>query len=358
MLRMDFKDKNTLYQMIVSIVAVTLIVIGCVIVLKPFFPAILLSIIFTLATWPAFSWILDKTKHRVVTASALMTVLLAACFIAPLVIIGTSVADNYTKIYVAVLSSLQGDPKAISNWLGSIPYVGEHLQKMDLTHFLDKAYLSSLLQKYFGETSQFLVNFGGTIGGGLFDITLGVIISYFLFRHGSYTAERIDNLIQKFVGDDGKRLLNVSKNTLTGVVYGLLGTALAQGVLATIGFWIANVPGATFLGFLTFFLSLIPIGPPLVWGSAAVWLFSENHQYLAGFLVVWGVIIIGSVDNFMKPYFISRGSNLPLLLVLLGIMGGVLAFGFIGVFIGPTLLALAYSLVMEWSGSKKALPEI
>lgn len=353
MLRMDFKDKSTVYQMIVSLAAVTLIVIGCIIILKPFFPAMLLSVIFTLATWPAFKWILLKSNHRIVLASTLMTLLLAACFVAPIVVIGTSVADNYTKVYDAVQTSLQGDPQSTANWLTSTPYIGEYLQKIDIARYLDKAYLSEILQKYFGETSKVLVNIGGAIGSGLLDITLGVIISYFLFRHGAHAAERINNLIQKFVGNDGKRLLDVSKNTLTGVVYGLLGTALAQGVLATIGFWIADVPGATFLGFATFFLSLIPIGPPLVWGSAALWLFSENHHYMAGFLVLWGALIIGSVDNIMKPYFISRGSNLPLLLVLLGIMGGVLAFGFIGVFIGPTLLALAYSLLLEWSSVRK-----
>ena len=358
MIDFDFKNNLGLYQMIAGLAAVTLILIGCIIVLFPFFPAMLLSIIFTLATWPAFTWLHGKLKQRTTLAALLMTLLLAVCFVVPLIIIGTSVADNYGRIYSTVQSSLRGDPAVTAERLGHLPVAGEAAQKYWLMAVSNREKISTHLQEYFGETMEVLLKFGKTIGVGLFDVTLGVIIAYFLFRHGTIAADRTGALIEKFGGEHGQRLLATCKNTLIGVVYGLLGTALVQGALAALGFWIADVPGAPFLGLMTFFLSLIPIGPPLIWIPAALWLLSEGRTPWAIFIVAWGILVISMVDNLMKPYFISRGSNLPLLLVLLGIMGGMFAFGFIGLFIGPTLLALAYSLILEWSTVKKAAENI
>ena len=122
-----------------------------------------------------------------------------------------------------------------------------------------------------------------------------------------------------------------------------------QGILAAAGFAIAGVPAAPLLGLATFFLSPVPIGPPLVWIPAAIWLFYHGSTGWAIFLVVWGIAIVSSVDNVIKPLIISRGSNLPFILVMIGVFGGVVAFGFIGVFLGPTLLAIGFALLSDWS---------
>jgi predicted PurR-regulated permease PerM len=356
MLKSKLKDRAQFYQLIGGLAAVALILLGCLVILMPFFPAILLSTIFTLATWPAFEWLNARLKQRTALAATLMTLALAACFIAPLVIIGTSIADNYTKIYDGILNFLSGDTSKNAEQLASVKYIGPYLEKGWLTAMSDKAKLMENLKEYAKPTSALLLRLGSTIGTGMLDITLGVIISFFFFRHGTHVAVRVRALIDTFGGEQGQKLLKVSKNTLIGVVYGILGTALLQGVVAAIGFMITGVPGATFLGLMTFFLSLVPMGPPLIWGPAALWLFSEGNTWPAIILAVWGAAVVGSIDNFMKPWFISRGSDMPLLLVLLGIMGGALAFGFIGFFIGPTLLALAYSLVLEWTSTRGTKP--
>ena len=137
------------------------------------------------------------------------------------------------------------------------------------------------------------------------------------------------------------------------MVNGILGTALAQALLATIGFLLAGVPAALLLGFFTFFVSLIPMGPPLIWGPAVLWLFFSDQIGWAIFLAIWGVFVVSSVDNIIKPYLISRGGRLPLVIVLLGVFGGILTFGFIGIFLGPTLLAVTYVLVSEWLAYNK-----
>ena len=138
------------------------------------------------------------------------------------------------------------------------------------------------------------------------------------------------------------------------MIYGVLGTALAQGVLAAVGFTIAGVPGSVLLGVLTFFLSVVPVGPPLVWGGAAVWLFQQGQPGWAIFVAVWGFFLVSMVDNVIKPFIISRGANLPFAIVFLGVLGGVLAFGVIGAFLGPTFLAVGYRLMTEWTSAAPA----
>jgi predicted PurR-regulated permease PerM len=161
-------------------------------------------------------------------------------------------------------------------------------------------------------------------------------------------AGRLTSMVGRILGERGQYLLDVAGKTVRGVVYGILGTALVQAVMAGVGFLIAGVPGAALLALLTFFLSVVPVGPPLVWGPAVLWLFQQGSTGWAIFMLVWG-FGVSTVDNLVKPWLISQGSNLPFLLILFGVLGGVLAFGFIGVFIGPTLLAVGYRVVTEWS---------
>jgi len=155
--------------------------------------------------------------------------------------------------------------------------------------------------------------------------------------------------MDKVVGAQAANVLIIINTTVRSVMFGLLGTALAQSFVATVGFAIAGVPAVLLLGLATFLLSLIPIGPPLIWGGAAFWLFSQGTTGWGIFMLLWGFFLISGVDNVVKPLLISRGSSLPFLLVLLGVTGGVLAFGFVGIFIGPTLLAVGLSLAQKWT---------
>lgn len=143
-------------------------------------------------------------------------------------------------------------------------------------------------------------------------------------------------------------MLNKTRGTVVGVMLGIVGTAAAQGTVAMIGFFIAGVPGAVLLGFATFFLSMIPIGPPLIWGGAAAWLYADGQTGWAVFMALYGLLVISSIDNFVKPVLMARGTGISILLIALGVLGGVLVFGFIGIFLGPVLLALGQMLLQRW----------
>lgn len=349
MLKFDIKNKTHIYQLIAGITAVTLILVGCLVILSPFFPAILLAVILALSAWPAFMWLKAKLGGRIQLAATLMTVALALCFVVPLTIIGTSSAENFGKLTEVAQKSLNQDMGKLATDIAAVPYVGGVLADYWRDITTDKESMQAVVKEYAGIGTEAMIKLGGSIARGLFDLTLGVLIAYFFFRHGARVSVRISNLIERFGGAGGQRLLDVSKNTLIGVVYGMLGTALAQGTLAAFGFWIADVPGASFLGLMTFFLSFIPNGPPFIWLPTALWLYSEGEMGHAIFVGLWGLLVVSTIDNVLRPYFISLRGNLPFLLVLMGVVGGIIAFGFIGIFIGPTLLALAYALLTDWS---------
>ena len=153
-------------------------------------------------------------------------------------------------------------------------------------------------------------------------------------------------------GDRGRHLIKVAGDTVRGVIYGILGTAIVQALVAGLGFWIAGVPGAVLLAVLTFFFAVVPFGPPLIWLPASLWLFAQHKPGLGVFMLLWGLLGISSVDNILRPYLISQGSKMPFALIFCGVIGGALAFGLVGVFLGPTLLAVAFRLIEEWSSNR------
>jgi predicted PurR-regulated permease PerM len=144
------------------------------------------------------------------------------------------------------------------------------------------------------------------------------------------------------------------RSTIRGVFRGLLGTCAVQAGLAMIGFLIAGVPGVILLGMATFFLSVVPAGPALLWLPAALWLGANGRTGMAIFLAVWGLVVVGGSENVVRPLLMGKGIQAPLAVVFLGVLGGILAFGFLGLFIGPTILTVAYNLFQEWLASLKA----
>lgn len=349
-------NKVTLFRVIALTSVIAAIVVGCLMILAPFMPAIILAIIFTLASWPAFLWLEKKLGHRTTLAAFLMTILLALGFLVPLILIANSLTDNFGRFWTALVTTIESSDGQPPTWISDIPFFSDYVMSFWQKYFSDMQTLSDGLRENAKALSDRALAAGTMIGRGVIDLSLGVFITFFLLRHGVQTAERLNALIDKFIGDFGKQLLDVSKKTMISVLYGIVGTAVVQGTLAAIGFMIAGVPGAVFLGLMTFFLSFIPMAPPLVWIPATIWLFSQDHIGMGIFMGLWGLLVISSSDNIIRPYFISLGSNLPLLLVLLGVLGGIIAFGFIGLFIGPTLLAVAYTLILAWSNKKVLIP--
>lgn len=339
-----------------QIAGVAVLVVGCFYVVSPFIAAVLFAAVVCATTWPVFLRIRRRVGGRQVVAALLMTVLLALVVIVPVALLALALTDNVTAL-VEFASRLTktGSPE-VPQWVQRLPVVGPWID--DYWHQLvqSRDELRRFGERLIEPGRAVLVGVGSVLGQGLLQLTLAVLICFFLYRDGDSLMWAVRKTALRLGGELGERIVQITHDTVISVVFGIIGTALAQAVVALVGFMIAGVPGALVLAIATFFLSMIPFGPPLVWVGATVWLVSEGHVAWAVFMTAWGMFAISGIDNVVRPILISRGADLPFLLVFIGVLGGILAFGFIGIFIGPTLLALAFALLQHWINSEAELP--
>ncbi|MFN4148137.1 MAG: AI-2E family transporter [Rhodocyclaceae bacterium] len=325
-----------------------LIIVGSVWVLAPFLAALSFAAILCLTTWPMFAWFERRLKGRTTLAALLATSVLAAAVLLPMSYLAATIADAVQELIGVLRPWFEAGEYAPPSWLSSLPLVGEPLDGYWRKLAASQSELAQLGRQLFEPTRNFLTAAAKLIGQGLLELTLVVLIAFFFYRDGHALGCRISQFAHRIGGDLGTRMLQLARTTIMGVMVGIVGTAAAQALVALIGFLIAGVPAALLLAAATFFLSMIPVGPPLIWGGAAWWLYSQNETGWAIFLIVWGLAVISSVDNFIKPILISRTASLPILLVALGVFGGVMSFGFVGIFLGPVILALSVMLLENW----------
>jgi predicted PurR-regulated permease PerM len=338
------------FQPFTRIAAIILLVIGCLIVLRPFVAAILFAAAITISSWPLYLRLLARLKQRRTLAALVMSVCLTLLIIVPLTLVTWNIADNAAEFYDQLKASIGSGTLAPPAWIKDIPVVGDAADTYLRKLLGSREELLNVAKGLLEPARHLLLGGGMVLGSGVAQVSLAVFVSFFLYRDGETMLAALANGLDKLIGEQSVSVADTVSRTVRGVMYGLLGTALAQAVVAAVGFLIAGVPAVALLSVATFLFSLIPVGPPLIWGGATIWLFNQGSTGWAIFMLVWGMFIISGVDNVVKPMLISRGSSLPFILVLLGVMGGVLAFGFVGLFIGPTLLAVALGLLRKWTG--------
>ncbi|HSF58797.1 MAG TPA: AI-2E family transporter [Candidatus Binatia bacterium] len=355
------------FEQIAGIALLLLLVIGCFVVLRPFLSALLLALILSYSTWPCYAWCERVVKGRKGMAATLMTSLVAALSLIPIIILGSSLAEQAATATGWVRRLLADGPPDPPGWVAEIPVVGTQLYQYwqgfahnttKLLNELASAKMFSDLSQYVLSAGEFLLIGAAVLAQGTLQLALSLFIAFFFYRDGRDGAKKLQSVTRRLWGERGLHVLDVVGATIKSVVYGTIGTAIAQSTLTALGLWLAGVPGVLLLGFVTFLLALTPIGAPLVWLPATLWLFYSGATGWAVFLILWGIFIVGGADNIIRPYFISRGSDLPFVLVFLGVLGGTLAFGFLGLFLGPTLLATGYEIVLDWARVEDPPPAI
>jgi predicted PurR-regulated permease PerM len=331
--------------------AVILLIIGCLVVLRPFVAAILFAVAICISSWPLYLHLLARMKQRHTLAALVMSLSLTVLLILPLALVTWNVADNVSGFYDDIKAHIDSGTLAPPAWLKDIPLAGEAADAYLRKLLGSREEMLALAKNLLEPARKLLLGGSVVLGSGVAQASLAVFVSFFLYRDGLALLAALQRGMDKLIGAQAAVVADTIYRTVRGVMYGLLGTALAQALVAAIGFLLAGVPAVALLSVATFLFSLVPVGPPLIWGGAALWLFNQGSTGWGIFMLVWGMFAISGVDNVVKPMLISRGSSLPFILVLLGVMGGVLAFGFVGLFIGPTLLAVGLGLLRTWSGS-------
>ena len=331
-----------------QLAAVVVVIVGCFMVLRPFVPAILFAAVVCSASWPLFVWMRKFLWNNSTVAALAMSLLLLVLVIAPSLLLAASLSDKVTILADRINAALVNGPMPPPDWLVRVPIIGDYAANYWQQAATSGDSLATQAKGLLEPARKFLIGTGKAAGQGLLQLVLAVFIGFFFYRDGDTLMASVRRAFDQLAGDLSGELVATIQNTVIGVVHGIFGTALAQAVVALIGFLIAGVPAAWLLGVATFFLSLVPVGPPLIWGGASVWLMYQGETGWAIFMLLWGLLFISTIDNVVKPYLISRASNLPLLVVVLGVLGGVIAFGFIGVFIGPPVLAVGLTLIQLW----------
>jgi predicted PurR-regulated permease PerM len=333
---------------VTRIALIALLVIGCIYVLQPFMATFLFAAIFCLFTWPLYHRLWRLFGRRDTLAAITMTLLLLIALILPMAYLANNLADSADKLLNELRTSLQNLQPQAPDWVRSLPLVGEQISHAWERATASQEELIKLLRQYYEPIRAFTLRAVQLVAGGFLQLLLVVFVAFFFYRDGARMAKALVTIVRRLGGELGEEMLVLSCNTVKGVMLGIFGTALAQSVVAMLGFLLAGAPTPILLASATFFLSVIPIGPPLIWGGASLWLYNHGEHGWAIFLALYGLLAISTVDNVLKPILISHSSHLPLLLIVFGVLGGALTFGFIGIFLGPTLLAVGFTLMQHW----------
>jgi predicted PurR-regulated permease PerM len=233
-----------------------------------------------------------------------------------------------------------------------IPLIGPTLGALWNRWAADISVMVEAMRPYFGIVLEGGLSLLLGLANGVLLFVLALFVAFFFYMHGEPMAVRLRVILLRIAGARADRLIDVTGATVRGVVYGILLTAIVQGILTAFGLGLSGVPRSVLLGAVAGFLSVLPIGAPLVWIPASLWLMSTGHLGWGIFLAVYGVVAVSGADSVIRPWFIARGAQLPFLLTVLGVLGGALAFGLLGIFLGPVLLGIGYTLVNEWSDSE------
>jgi predicted PurR-regulated permease PerM len=325
------------------------VAIGCVLVLYPFLSALLWAGILVYTTWPVFEWLRVHLHLRRMWAAVLMVTLTAVVLVLPIGVAAPGSAEDVTHLRHVIMDGLRAGLPDSPLWVFDIPLVGNIIGDLWNRWAADISVMLEALRPYFGIVIEDGLSLLLGIANGVLMFLLALFVAFFFYVYGEPIAARMRLLLHRIAGMQADRLIIVTGATVRGVVYGILGTAVVQGILTAVGLWISGVPRPVLLGSIAGLLAVLPIGAPLVWIPASIWLLSSGHLGWGVFLAIYGVGAISGSDSLIRPWFIARGAQLPFLLTVLGVLGGALAFGLLGIFLGPVLLGIGYTLVNEWA---------
>ena len=311
-----------------------IVLLGLFLVVAPFLEGLVWGIILVLMTWPIYRWLHIKCRLQESVAAFLMTAGIGVIFVLTAVPVVTELSRELYSI-----------SKELS--LGTIGDIGQFVSSpaldraMSWFHF-DEVYtltiktLSEMSLMATGRATQILLT-------SLFNIGIMIFSSYFFYHHGSRLLRELQSVLVRYSGLNWQRVFKLTDDTIKGVIYGALATSLAQGILAGVGYSVAGAPVPALLGLVTTLMSFVPFGAPIVYLPVSLYLLLGVGDWPAAVgLLIWCVLVVSTIDNILRPLFISQAMKLPLLLVFMGVVGGIFAFGLIGLFIGPVLVALSH----------------
>ena len=327
-------------------------------ILRPFLGALIWAIMIVVATWPLMLSVQKSLRDRRWLAVAVMTLVLLLLLIAPFsAAIGTIVANlDDISGWINTLKTFELPPPP--SWLNGVPVVGERITQ--LWQEVSTQGYDALVAKaapYAGALTGWFAAEVGSFGALFIQLLLTVVMAAILYAHGELAAAWVLRFAARLAGPPGEAVARLSAQAIRGVALGVVVTALVQALIGGFGLVIAGVPFAPLLTALMFMLAVAQIGAVPVLAVAVAWLFWSDSVGWGAFLLVI-TVLVGTLDNILRPILIRKGANLPLLLIFAGVIGGLIAFGLVGIFIGPMVLAVTYTLLNAWIDTGQAGPVV
>ena len=299
-------------------------------------------------TWPAYTRLRSLMRGHALGSALVMTLLLTTAFVLPLLGMIALMQREFVLAYQAVSAYMADGPHRLPDFIVGLPWIGERMQEFLNEITTDPAALRAQLTNWARQWQGELGNLVGGVGRNALKLGFALLTLFFVYRDGESLLDQVRRVLRRFLGRRVDGYIEAIGRTPTAVLYGLVLTALAQGALAGLGYWFAGVRAPALFGALTALIALMPFGTPFVWGSLGAWLLFTGHTLEGIGLLLWGTLVVSSVDNLIRPLVISSATQIPFLLVMFGVIGGLAAFGLIGMFIGPVIVAVLLAVWREW----------
>lgn len=338
-----------LMEQLTGVFAILVLVGGTLIVIAPFATALLWGAILAYCTWRPFQRLTHIFAEKRGWSTLLVVVLILIILFGPIFYAGVAFSTHVPKIVALLQKQLAVGVPPLPDWLSSIPFIGPRLDEAWNALAARNPEIVARLRELAGPMFRAALGAGLSIMQGLGLLILSVLFAAYFYLSGETAAAGLRAGLQRVAGKRADYLLTLIGGTIRGVVYGILGTSLVQAVLCTAGYWIAGLPSPAMLGLISFFLAILPGGALVIVVPGAIWLTQHGQAGWAVFLVVWTLIVAIVVDNVLKPMLIGKTSHVPFILIILGVLGGAAVFGLLGVFVGPTLLAVTHVVIRDWA---------
>jgi predicted PurR-regulated permease PerM len=341
-------------EQLVGVIALLALVAAALFVIAPFTTALLWGAILAYCSWGPYQKLGRAFNGHKGLAALLIVLSILVIVIGPALYAGITFSTSMPELVVLAQKRLAAGVPPLPEWVVQLPAVGQRLQDGWNALATHNPEVVERLRELARPVLLGTLGAALTVLQGLGLLVLSVLFAGFFYLSGERLGIALAAAMQRIAGARAPELLGMVGGTVKGVVYGILGTSLMQAVLCGIGFFVAGLPSPGLLALATFFLSFIPGGPLLVVIPGAIWLTQQDQTTWAVALVVWTLVVGITIDNVVKPMIIGKSSNMPFILILLGVIGGAAAFGLLGVFVGPTVLAVAYAVLRDWT----ATPEV
>nr|WP_249794884.1 AI-2E family transporter [Bradyrhizobium sp. Oc8] len=345
---------DAVIQFVIRLGLLALLVLWTFLIIKPFIPILTWSAVLAVAFYPAFSWLAKLLGGSPRTAATILTLVMLGIVIGPAAWLGLSAVDGIREIASQIGTgdlALQSAPEQVKNW----PLIGPQLYDFwNLAYTNIRAVLREVTP-YLKPLAGYMLSFAGSAGVGTLQFLLSVLVAGVLFPYGPQLADAIRSFLFRIVPEQSEHFLELSGATIRAVSQGIIGVAIIQALLAGIGFKLAAIPSAGLLAVIVLLLSIVQIGAALVLIPVVIWIWMDKDVAMALPLTLF-FVIVGVLDNILKPLVMGRGLTTPTIVILIGVIGGTLAHGIIGLFIGPIILAVAWELAAAWIRIERAVP--